>query len=239
LPEGSHPPPGRPPLLVHVHGGPTSHVSSEYSPRAQFFATRGWAYLEVNYRGSTGYGRAYRDRLAGHWGLMDADDTVSGAQHLAARGLVDGERMAIMGGSAGGYTVLQALIRYPGVFRAGISMYGVTDLFSLATDTHKFEQHYTDSLVGALPGAAAEYRARSPLYAADKIRDAVAIFQGEEDRVVPKDQAESIVAALRRSGVPHEYHLYPGEGHGWRRPETIAGFYASVLRFLREHVLHC
>jgi dipeptidyl aminopeptidase/acylaminoacyl peptidase len=227
----------KPPLIILVHGGPTGQSEARYLGNVQFFATRGYAVLDVNYRGSSGYGRAYRNRLQGKWGLFDADDAVTGGQALAARGLVDGERMAIMGGSAGGYTVFQALIRYPGIFRAGICMYGVTNLFALASDTHKFEQHYLDSMIGPLPEAAALYRERSPIYAADRIRDPIAVFQGEEDPVVPKAQAETIVEALQRSGVPHLYHLYAGEGHGWRRSETIEAFYTSVEQFMRDHVL--
>jgi len=145
--------------------------------------------------------------------------------------------MVIAGGSAGGYTVLQALIRYPGTFKAGLCSFGVTNLFTLASDTHKFERHYLDSMIGPLPQTAHRYRERSPIFAADRIVDPVAVFQGEEDRVVPRDQAETIIEALRRSGVPHEYHLYQGEGHGWRKSETIKAFYESLLGFLRKHVL--
>ena len=229
--------PGRPPLIVQVHGGPTGQSRSSYSPGVQFFTTRGYAVLQVNYRGSTGYGRVYRNKLRGHWGLYDTDDSVCGARHLANQGLVDGDRMVIAGGSAGGYTVLQALIRYPGTFKAGLCSFGVTNLFTLASDTHKFERHYLDSMIGPLPQMAHRYRERSPVFAADRIVDPVAVFQGEEDRVVPRDQAEAIVEALRRNGVPHEYHLYPGEGHGWRKAETIRAFYESVLGFLKKHVL--
>lgn len=228
---------GVPPLIVLVHGGPTGQATSSYSGQAQFFATRGYAVLDVNYRGSAGYGRRYRNLLWGHWGLYDVDDAVTGARHLCQQGLADETRLVIMGGSAGGYTVLQALIRYPGVFRAGLCLYGVTNLFTLAADTHKFEQHYLDSLIGPLPRDAALYRERSPIFHAERIKDPVAIFQGEEDRVVPPDQAETIVQALRRSGVPHIYRVYAGEGHGWRKAETIQAFYQDVLRFLKEFVL--
>ena len=145
--------------------------------------------------------------------------------------------MVVMGGSAGGYTVLQCLIRYPGVFKAGLCLYGVTNLFTLASDTHKLEQHYLDSMIGPLPETAQRYRDRSPIFHAERIQDPVAIFQGQDDRVVPVDQAETIVAALERSGVPHEYHLYPGEGHGWRKAETIQAFYKAVQSFLQQHVL--
>lgn len=227
----------RPPLIVRVHGGPTSQARARYSAEAQFFVTRGYALLDVNYRGSSGYGRAYWRRLQGQWGILDVDDAVSGARELAGQNLVDGKRMAIMGGSAGGYTVLQSLIRYPGTFKAGVCMYGVTNLFTLAADTHKFERYYLDTLIGPLPEAAALYRERSPFFFADRIRDPVAIFQGEEDQVVPPSQAESIVEVLRRNGVPHIYHLYPGEGHGWRKAETVEAFYQAVLDFLRQYVL--
>ncbi len=227
----------KPPLIVRVHGGPTGQVPESYSAEAQFFATRGYAVLEVNYRGSSGCGRAFQRELVGRWGLVDVDDVVSGAKHVAAQGLVDGTKLVVMGGSAGGYTVLQSLIRYPGVFKAGICMYGVTNLFTLATDTHKLEQHYLDTLIGPLPEASALYRERSPLFFADRIQDPVAIFQGEDDQVVPVSQAEAIVAALRQNGIPHEYHLYPGEGHGWRKPETIEAFYRAVEAFLKQYVL--
>ena len=228
----------RPPLIVHVHGGPTGQATLRYAGQMQFFATRGYAVLDVNYRGSSGYGRHYRDLLRGNWGIYDADDAVAGARSLVERGLVDGSRMVIMGGSAGGYTVLQSLIRYPGAFKAGLCLYGVTNLFTLASDTHKFEKHYLDSLIGPLPATAQRYRDRSPIFSADRISDPVAVFQGEDDRVVPKAQAETIVAALQHAGVPHEYHLYPGEGHGWRKSETIAAFNEAALRFLNQYVIY-
>ncbi|NLD42134.1 MAG: S9 family peptidase [Chloroflexi bacterium] len=229
---------GAPPLIVRVHGGPTSQVFAEYLPAVTFFTTRGYAVLEVNYRGSTGYGKAYTDKLRGTWGIVDSDDAVSGARYAAEQGWADATRTVIMGGSAGGFTVLQSLIRYPGVFRAGLCLYGVADLFGLAADTHKFERHYTDLLVGPLPEAAARYRERSPVFSADQIRDPLAVFQGEEDPVVPKAQAEAIVAALKASGVRYEYHVYPGEGHGWRKPETVEQFYSAVLAFLAKNVLY-
>uniref|UniRef100_UPI002ADE02B9 S9 family peptidase n=1 Tax=Thermoflexus sp. TaxID=1969742 RepID=UPI002ADE02B9 len=228
---------GLPPAIISVHGGPTSQRVATYNADAQFFATRGFAYLEVNYRGSTGYGRSYREALNGRWGLLDVEDAVGGAQALVERGLADPQRLVIMGGSAGGYTVLNALIRYPGFFRAGICLYGVTNLFTLAAETHKFEARYLDLLVGPLPEAAARYREWSPIFHADRIQDPIAIFQGAEDRVVPPNQAEAIVEVLRRRGIPHVYRIYAGEGHGWRRAETIAAFYEEVLAFLRQYVL--
>ncbi|HHX43779.1 MAG TPA: prolyl oligopeptidase family serine peptidase [Chloroflexi bacterium] len=228
---------GAPPLIVMVHGGPTGQTRAGYASRNAFFTTRGYAVLEVNYRGSSGYGRRYRNLLHEQWGVYDVEDAVGGARHLVAQGRADPQRLVIMGGSAGGFTVLQALIHHPGFFRAGICLYGVTNLFALAAETHKFEQHYLDTMIGPLPETSERYWQRSPVFHADRIRDAMAIFQGEEDRVVPVSQAEAIVEALRRNGVPHVYHLYPGEGHGWRRSETIKAFYEAVLAFLRQYVL--
>jgi len=227
----------KPPLIVHCHGGPTSEATMAYSDRAQFFVTRGYAFLDVNYRGSSGYGRAYRERLYGNWGLFDVDDAVAGARYAAGRGWADPERMVIMGGSAGGYTVLEALARYPGTFRAGICLYGISNLFALAAETHKFERRYTDQLLGPLPEAAQIYRDRSPIFHAEKIRDPIAIYQGEEDRVVPPNQAKQIASILKERGIPCELTLFPGEGHGWRRAETITAFYTSVLDFLARYVL--
>lgn len=228
---------GLPPAIVLVHGGPTSQYAVGYHATTQFFTSRGYAVLEVNYRGSTGYGREYREALKGNWGVVDVEDVVSGARHLAESGRVDLERLVIMGGSAGGYTVLRALTEYPGTFKAALCLYGVSDLFALAQETHKFEAHYLDSLVGELPQASAIYRERSPIFSAERITDPIAIFQGDEDKVVPKSQSERIVASLRSRGVPHEYHVYAGEGHGWRKLETIEAFYRDVERFLRDHVL--
>jgi len=229
---------GQPPLIVMIHGGPTSQRGADFYDKVQFFTSRGYAVLQVNYRGSTGYGRAYRDKLKGNWGIFDVEDAVSGARSLAAQGRVDPGRMVIMGGSAGGFTVLKALEDYPGVFKAGVCSYGVANQFTLVADTHKFEQHYSDSLLGPLPEAAKIYHQRSPVFHADQIQDPVIVFQGEEDKVVPPSQSEAIVEALKRSGVPHEYHLYPGEGHGFRKPETIEKFYTALERFLQTHVIY-
>lgn len=228
---------GLPPAIINIHGGPTSQSLPEFEPRAQFFTSRGYAYVAVNYRGSTGYGRAYRDALKGRWGVADVQDAIGAGRYLAEAGLADGDGLVIMGGSAGGYTVLQALSLHPGFFRAGLCLFGISNLFTLAADTHKFEARYLDSLVGPLPEAAAVYRERSPLFHADRIRDPVAVFQGTDDKVVPKEQADAIVAALRSRGVPHEYHVYEGEGHGWRKPETIAAFWQAVDAFLRRYVI--
>jgi dipeptidyl aminopeptidase/acylaminoacyl peptidase len=229
--------PGRPPLIVIVHGGPTSQVSAGWRPEAQFFATRGYAVLYVNYRGSTGYGRAYMLRLRGNWGLADVEDAIGGKTYLAESGQVEPGRTVIMGGSAGGFTVLQTLVEQPEAFQAGICMYGVADQFQLAAETHKFEARYLDSLLGPLPEAAPIYRQRSPVLHAAKIRRPIAVFQGANDRVVPREQSDTIVQALAHNSTPHLYHVYEGEGHGWRKQETIEHFYRTVDDFLRRYVL--
>jgi dipeptidyl aminopeptidase/acylaminoacyl peptidase len=228
---------GKPPLIVRVHGGPTSQARAAFNATAQFFATRGYAFLEVNHRGSTGYGRAYWEALKGKWGIYDVQDSICGARFLAEQGWVDETRRVIMGGSAGGFTVLQALVDFPGFFKAGICLYGVTNQFSLVAVTHKFEARYSDSLLGSLPEAAEVYRARSPLFHADKIQDPLILFQGEEDTAVPRAQSDAIVALLRQRGVPHEYHLYPGEGHGFLKTQTIEHLYTTADRFLRQYVI--
>lgn len=228
---------GLPPAIINVHGGPTSQRVANFNTDAQFFTSRGWAVVEVNYRGSTGYGKSYTQALRGHWGEYDVEDAVGAARALVEQGLADPGKLVIKGGSAGGYTVLNTLIHHPGVFKAGICLFGVSNLFTLAADTHKFEERYLDSLVGPLPEAAARYREWSPVFHADRIQDPIAVFQGKEDKVVPPDQAESIVASLRARNVPHIYRLYEGEGHGWRNAETIEAYYKDVLAFLREHVL--
>ncbi len=229
---------GPPPLVVFVHGGPTDHVDAGWRPQIQFLASRGYAVLAVNYRGSSGAGREAMLALRGQWGAADVEDCRSGAEAMAARGLADGDRLAILGGSAGGYTVLRSLQVHPGFYRAGVCYYGISNLFTLASDTHKFEARYLDSLVGALPEAAARYRERSPIFHAGDIVDPIALFQGDEDRVVPRDQSDTLAASLRQRGVPHEYHVYEGEGHGWRKRETVEAFYTAVDRFLREHLLN-
>ena len=229
--------PGLPPLIVLVHGGPTGQSTASYHAQTQFLTSRGYAVLEVNYRGSTGYGRDYMAKLRGSWGIYDVEDSISGARSLAEQGRVDPVKRVIMGGSAGGFTVLQALVTHPGVFTAGICLFGVANQFNLAAETHKFEARYLDSILGPLPEAAALYRERSPVFHAERIKDPIAVFQGEIDQVVPKNQSDDIVASLKARGVPHEYHVYAGEGHGWRKTETIAQFYQSVDKFLRQYVV--
>ena len=228
----------RPPLLVRVHGGPTGHAEAGFDARSSYWLDRGWAILQVNYRGSTGYGRAYHQALRGQWGVHDVTDTVSGARYLADRGDVDGARMAVMGGSAGGYTVLLCLALHPDVFAAGVDLYGVADLFRLAEETHRFEAHYNDFLTGPLPGQYRRYVERSPVHLADRIRRPLLILQGDKDEVVPRNQSEAMVAALTRNGVDVELKVYEGEGHGWRKHSTALDELDRTSAFLRRHVLH-
>jgi len=228
---------GPPPTIIKIHGGPTSHYASDYHPDTQFFVSRGLAVLELNYRGSSGYGKAYMDALQGTWGIIDVQDTRRAAEYLVSEGLADSERLILLGGSAGGYTVLLSLITHPGFFSAGVCRYGVSNLFTLSADTHKFEKHYLDFLVGTLPQDEKRYRERSPVFSADRIQDPLAIFQGEDDKVVPRDQSDEIVESLVRRGIPHLYRTYEGEGHGWRKSETIQDYYETLEQFLSEFVL--
>ncbi|MCK2027865.1 prolyl oligopeptidase family serine peptidase [Microbacterium sp. SSW1-47] len=220
-----------PPYIVFVHGGPTAHVTGAASSEVAFFTSRGIGVLDVNYGGSTGYGRAYRDRLVGQWGVVDVDDVVAAARGLADAGLADPARIAIRGGSAGGWTVLSALVR-GGTFAAGISRYGVADLRLLAAETHDFEAPYLDGLVGRLPEDEHVYVERSPLTHADRIDVPVLLLQGGEDRVVPPSQSEAIRNALAANGIEHEYALYPAEGHGFRSAENIVDALQRELAFL-------
>ena len=191
----------------------------------------------MNYRGSSGYGRTYRNALRQRWGETDVEDALGAAQALAEQGLADAKRLVIRGGSAGGYTVLNALVRHPGVFKAGVNLFGVSNLFDLATDTHKFEERYLDSMVGPLPEAAARYHAWSPIFHVANLRDPMAVFQGSVDKVVPPAQSEAIVAVLRQKNIPHIYRLYEGEGHGFRKSENIADMLQQTERFLQQQVL--
>lgn len=228
---------GKPPVIVHIHGGPTSMATAGFGGDTSYFTSRGYGWLEVNYRGSTGYGHTYMKLLRKRWGDLDVEDAVGGARALVSQGLANDKQLIIMGGSAGGYTVLNSLIRYPGVFKAGVCLYGVSNLFTLDQDTHKFEAFYNASLIGSLPEAAERYHTWSPVFHANKIQDALAIFQGEDDKVVPPSQSEEIVNILNQRGVPHIYKLYPGEGHGFRKSETIKDFYERTERFLQQNVL--
>jgi len=221
----------RPPYVVLVHGGPTAHVAGAPDAKTAFFTSRGIGVLDVNYGGSTGYGRAYRERLRGRWGVVDVDDVAVAAAGLVASGAADGERLAIEGGSAGGWTVLSALVRTD-VFAAGISRYGVGDARALADESPDFESRYLDGLIGPLPESEDLYRERSPLRHADRFRVPVLLLQGSADAVVPPSQSEAIRDALDARGIPHAYVLYDGEGHGFRRAETIIDALEKEVAFL-------
>jgi dipeptidyl aminopeptidase/acylaminoacyl peptidase len=232
-------PPGqRPPLLVASHGGPTGATSPALRLALQFWTSRGFAIVDVNYGGSSGYGRAYRERLDGQWGVVDVDDVVAAARFLVARGDVDGERVAIRGASAGGFTTLAALT-FRSFFKAGASHFGVSDLEALARDTHKFESRYLDSLIGPYPECADLYRARSPIHFADRLSSALILLQGAEDEAVPPSQAEVMYRVVRDKGLPVAYLLFEGEQHGFRRAATIRRaleaelwFYGRVFGFV-------
>jgi len=222
---------------VISHGGPTSFSPAVLRYEVQFWTSRGFAVMDVNYGGSTGYGRAYRNRLRGRWGVVDVDDCVHAARYAVARGLADPRRLAIRGGSAGGYTTLCALA-FRDVFHAGASYFGVSDLEAMHRETHKFESRYDHTLVGPYPARADLFRARSPLAHADRIKAPVIFFQGLEDRVVPPSQSERMVEALRARGVPVAYLAFEGEQHGFRRAATIRrtleaelAFYARIFGF--------
>ena len=220
----------RPPLIVKSHGGPTAAAQTSLDLRIQFWTTRGFAVLDVNYGGSTGYGRAYRRRLNLNWGIVDVDDCVNGALSLVERGEVDSNRLAIAGGSAGGYTTLCALT-FRDTFRAGASHYGICDLEALARDTHKFESRYEESLVGPYPERADLYKERSPIHFTDQLSCPLIIFQGMEDKIVPPNQAERMVSALREKGLPVAYISFEGEQHGFRKAENIKRVLDAELYF--------
>jgi dipeptidyl aminopeptidase/acylaminoacyl peptidase len=222
-----------PPLLVMVHGGPTAHVSAELDLRTQFFTSRGLAVADLNYTGSTGYGRGYRDRLRGRWGEVDVEDSAAVIHFLADRGAIDPSRTEITGGSAGGYTTLLALALRDD-FAAGTSFYGVADLVTFHEDTHKFESHYDEYLVGPWPDAIELYRERSPINHADAISRPLLLLQGLDDKVVPPSQAEQIVDALAARGVPYAYIAFEGEGHGFRKAENSKRALEVHLSFLAQ-----
>jgi dipeptidyl aminopeptidase/acylaminoacyl peptidase len=226
-----------PPLIVQSHGGPTSHAAPALDREFLYWTSRGFGVVDVNYRGSSGHGRAFRNRLRGQWGVFDSEDCVAAAAHLAASGEADGERLAIRGGSAGGYATLCCLVFHDG-FATGASYYGVADAETLASDTHKFESRYLDSLIGPYPERADLYRERSPIHFVERLRSPVILFQGLEDEIVPPSQAETMVAALRAGGIPHAYLAFEGEQHGFRQAETEIrcleaelSFYGRILGF--------
>jgi dipeptidyl aminopeptidase/acylaminoacyl peptidase len=220
----------KPAYIAVVHGGPTDHRSGAFSPTYAYFTSRGIGIIDVNYGGSSGYGREYRNRLRGQWGIVDVEDVITAVRGLADAGLADAARLAIRGGSAGGYTVLAALTRSE-VFAAGASYYGISDLKALAEDTHDFEARYTDGLIGPLPEASALYDERSPLTHVNGLTTPVLLLQGLDDEVVPPAQAELFRDALAAKGLPHAYLAYEGESHGFRRAETIINAIESELSF--------
>jgi len=223
----------RPPLIVMCHGGPTGATETSLNIKIQFWTSRGFAVLDVNYRGSTGYGRQYRDRLKKNWGVTDVIDVCSGANYLIERNLVDKNKIAIRGSSAGGYTVLAALT-FSDTFKAGASLYGIGDLEALAKDTHKFEARYLDSLVGEYPAEKDIYRARSPIHHIEQLNCPVIFLQGLKDKVVPPNQAEAMVAALTAKGIKNAYVTFAEEGHGFRQAESIQKAIEAELEFYQE-----
>jgi dienelactone hydrolase len=227
----------KPPLLVKCHGGPTMAASNQLSLKTQYWTSRGFAVVDVNYGGSTGYGKAYQHRLDGKWGIVDVDDCTNAALYLVAQGLADVDRLAISGGSAGGYTTIAALT-FGDTFKAGASYYGISDLAALAKDTHKFESRYLDRLVAPYPAQADIYQARSPLYFIWQLSYPILFFQGLEDKVVPPNQAEMMVDALKEKGTPVAYVTFPQEQHGFRQAANIKRaltgefyFYAQIFGF--------
>jgi len=220
----------RPPLIVVTHGGPTSCSYTSLDLKIQFWTSRGFAILDVNYGGSTGFGRNYRERLNGKWGIVDVDDCINGAMFLVKKGLVDAQRLIIRGGSAGGYTTLAALT-FRDLFKAGASYYGVSDLEALAKETHKFESRYLDSLVGPYPDAVSIYKERSPINNAERLSSPVIFFQGLDDKVVPPSQAEKMVKVLRDKGIPVVYFAFEGEQHGFRKAENLKRALEAELYF--------
>jgi dipeptidyl aminopeptidase/acylaminoacyl peptidase len=222
-----------PPLVVFVHGGPTAHVTTALDLNIQLFTSRGIAVFDLNYGGSTGYGREYRDRLRGRWGEVDVEDSAAAARYLGSRGDVDADRVQITGGSAGGYTTLMAMA-VRDEFASGASYFGVADLVSFHDETHKFESHYDEYLVGPWPEAIELYRERSPVSHADSISDPLLLLQGLDDKVVPPSQSEVIVDALKRRGIPYAYIAFEGEGHGFRKAENVKRASEAHLSFLAQ-----
>ena len=237
-PEYTGAPGERPPLIVISHGGPTTATTARFDVAIQYWTSRGFAVADVNYGGSSGYGRPYRDRLNGQWGIVDVEDAVSAARYLVGQGQADPRRLIIRGGSAGGYTALAALVFHPGVFKAAASYYGVSDIEVLAHDTHKFESRYLDTLIGPYPEMRELYRARSPIHFVDRLSCALILLQGLEDKVVPPNQSEMMADAVRKKGLPVAYLSFEGEQHGFRQAATIVRsleaelyFYGAVFGF--------
>jgi dipeptidyl aminopeptidase/acylaminoacyl peptidase len=223
----------RPPLIVVTHGGPTGATIDVLDPKVQFWTSRGFAVLDVNYSGSTGYGRPYRDRLRGQWGVVDVEDAVGGAQAMVRLGKADPDRLIIRGGSAGGYTTLAALTFFD-TFKAGASYYGISDLEVLQQDTHKFEARYNDSLIGPYPEMRDTYVARSPIHFTDRLSCPIILFQGLEDKVVPPNQSEMMADAVRKKGLKVKYVAFEGEQHGFRKAENIIRSLEEELAFYQD-----
>ncbi|MCH9613578.1 MAG: hypothetical protein SP1CHLAM54_05830 [Chlamydiia bacterium] len=223
----------KPPLIVLSHGGPSACAINSLSLAKQFWTSRGYALLDVNYGGSTGFGREYRERLNGAWGVVDVDDCCNGARYLAEKGLVDPKRLVIKGGSSGGYTTLAALA-FRDVFTAGVSLYGISDLEALARDTHKFESHYHETLIAPYPQEKELYQKRSPIHSIETFSCPLLLLQGSEDVIVPPNQSEAIYTALKEKGIYTEYHLYEGEQHGFRKEETIHQALNAELAFYHK-----
>ena len=232
-PEVTAPPGEKPPLLVITHGGPTGATSDVLDPKIQFWTSRGFAVLDVNYSGSTGYGRPYRDRLKGQWGIVDVEDAVGAAAAMVAAGKADPARLIIRGGSAGGYTTLAALT-FHHIFKAGASYYGISDLEVLQSDTHKFEARYNDTLIGPWPAARDVYKARSPIHFTDRLSCPIILFQGLEDKVVPPNQSEMMAEAVRKKGLKVKYVTFAGEQHGFRKAENIIRSLEEELAFYQD-----
>lgn len=225
-----------PPAVIYIHGGPNMQRYARFESERSFFTSRGFAWLDVNYRGSTGFGCSYRRSLYGSWGIYDVEDTASAAAALIEQGLARPGSLALYGSSAGGFTLLNTMIRSPGVFAVGVALYPVTDLVNFPDLDFKLEKHYHESLLGSLPAAAQIYRQRSPLYHAAGLKDPLLLFHGLDDPVVPVGQSREIAAALQARGVPCSLRLFEGEGHGFRRPETVAAVYQGVLEFLDRYL---
>jgi dipeptidyl aminopeptidase/acylaminoacyl peptidase len=221
----------RPPLIVISHGGPTTAANATLDLKVQYWTSRGFAVVDVNYGGSSGFGRPYRRRLNGEWGIVDVRDVVRAAEFLVSKGMADPDRLVIRGGSAGGYTTLAALTFHPETFTAGASYYGISDIEVLAHDTHKFESRYLDTLIGPYPAARDVYRARSPIHFVDRLSCSLILLQGLEDKVVPPNQSEMMADAVRAKGLPVAYLTFEGEQHGFRKAETIVRCLEAELYF--------